>query len=232
MRVSVLSLFLAIGSCYSQCPNVPINPPGQPIRVEATAGIWYEYHFRNGPDPATDESGQNVVMNVTVRDALPGGRQPSYVVTRYYMFLSDSDPKKAECASINQLGNWTADGVRQTLSDFGDGTIENVTYINLFTDYNLLQILYRCQTKNADGKRCDLPYMWINTRVPPPQLKDYQKQYIEAASNYYLGQVCRKFSDTSATPYDVTLTNNCNVDQGKPAPSANFAVELKKFGIK
>ncbi|XP_055344934.1 uncharacterized protein LOC129592831 [Paramacrobiotus metropolitanus] len=211
--------------CNGQCPLVPLNPRGQPVSVPDTMGLWYEYRFRNGP-AATDQSGTNVRINQTILAMFP--TQPaSYVVTRWYNFLVQDNPTDpVTCDAIVQQGNWTSDGRRQVLSAGAGAPITNVTYINLFTDYNLLQILYRCETPNPDGQHCDQPFMWINTRIQPPLLSDCQKAYIQNMVNFYLADICRGFNDTSATEWNMALTLPCNVAQGTPPLPADFAATL------
>ncbi|XP_055355192.1 uncharacterized protein LOC129600674 [Paramacrobiotus metropolitanus] len=118
-------------------------------------------------------------------------------------------------------GNYSSDGRRTVLVQFdGDTTLNNFTYTNLFTDYKLVQILFRCGVFNPDGKNCNEPYFWIHTRIPGPLLTTTQKQYIENAVNYYMPRAnCGKFkfADIAPTKWDLTKTGPpCNSSANQP----------------
>ncbi|XP_055355171.1 uncharacterized protein LOC129600655 [Paramacrobiotus metropolitanus] len=228
-----------IGTVAGQCPTVPINFPAKPLDTQRAVGLWYEYHHQdNYPytpyNAANDPTDYNLSLNATIIGAFPSpsGGPISYYSTWLYSSL---DATTSACNGMWQQGNFTSDGRRQVMFQFattpGMDAITNVTYVNLFTDYNLVQVLYRCNKPNADGKKCDEPYTWVHTRVKPPLLTTFQKQYIEAVANYYITPIAcgqYKFADMMPSKWDLTKTTPCNAALDQPPMSAAFKALFPK----
>ncbi|XP_055355170.1 uncharacterized protein LOC129600654 [Paramacrobiotus metropolitanus] len=238
-------LFLGIQTVVGQCPagtKVPIVVAGQPlVDLERAVGLWHEYYHLDG-GTAADASAYNLVMNSTVLGAYPQpGPTKSYFTSWNYNGYWPQDfpaTTNLKCSIISQYGNLTSDGKRKVIANFGQDPNEllSYTYTNLFTDYKLFQVLYRCNTPNADGKNCDDVMAWVHTKVPPPQLTTTQKSYIEKASDWYLAQICKKFSDLIPSRWDMSLPVGlnpaCNMALGTgPALPAKLAAAIPIKGF-
>ncbi|XP_055331122.1 uncharacterized protein LOC129583370 [Paramacrobiotus metropolitanus] len=225
--VAAFSLLSAVSS-QLYCPDIPLNPPGFTIDPTKVAGIWYEYTYRNGP-VGNDPPATNVFMNVTIlgpRPNTPTGT--SYYITWIYNFFAhvptQSDP--LQCIVFPQQGNLSSDGTRQVVVQIGGPTAPLATfkYTTLYTDYTLVQLWYFCASPNADGQRCDQPFLFTYTRIKPPMLTADQKTYIENLANTYFAKICRGFKDMSMTTWDLTTTfPTCNTGASNTPPlSAAF----------
>lgn len=107
-----------------------------------------------------------------------------------------------------------------------------LTFTTLFTDYNLVQILYHCNTENTDGVHCDEPHLWIYSRIKPPLLSKVQKSYIKNVADYYLSTVCRTAKDLDLAQWDLEIDDPpCNVAAGTPPLPAGFAAVLREHGV-
>ncbi|XP_055346198.1 uncharacterized protein LOC129593765 [Paramacrobiotus metropolitanus] len=216
---------MAIIGASSQvyCPDIPANPPGQPFDPLKVAGIWYEYTYRNGPI-GNDPAATNVMMNVTILGPSPNPPAGSsyYVTWIYNFFFHIPTPKDPlMCLAFPQQGNISTDGTRHVLVQRGgaNATLMNFTYISLFTDYNLVQLWYQCNSTNPDGIRCDQPFLWTYTRIKPPLLTADQKTYIENLANQYFPKVCRSFKDMDMTTWDLyTQFPTCNTGANNVPP--------------
>ncbi|XP_055355176.1 uncharacterized protein LOC129600658 [Paramacrobiotus metropolitanus] len=242
--VVLLGFAAVVGVVYGQC-TVSIKVKGQPVEVNKALGVWHEYrHLDFGPivpyDASKDPSSYNLLMNGTALGINPepgkDAGSTSYAVSWMYNGLQPgaaaTDP--LTCVAIWQSGNFNSDGRRVVKVQFDTNppynTIEDFTYTNLFTDYNLVQVLFRCNTPNANGVTCDEPYAWVLTRIKPPLLTTAQKQYIEAIANYYIPPVvCNKFkfADMWPTKWDLSKTGPpCNVADNQPPMSSQFRALL------
>lgn len=107
-----------------------------------------------------------------------------------------------------------------------------MTYTTLFTDYNVVQLLYRCHVPNSDDLQCKEPHFWINTRVKPPLLTAVQKSYIDKMANYYLAEVCRSTADMSSTPWDLSIDRPaCSANAGTTEIPKIFAAAAAAQGV-
>lgn len=102
----------------------------------------------------------------------------------------------------------------------------------LFTDYNLVQILYRCNTENADGVHCDEPHFWVYSRIKPPMLTQIQKNYIKSVADYYLAPMCRTSKDLDPTTWNLAVVDPpCNAGAGYPPWPTDWAAILRAHGV-
>ncbi|XP_055355183.1 uncharacterized protein LOC129600665 [Paramacrobiotus metropolitanus] len=238
--ICVILISGVVSIVSAQC-TVPVRVTGQRVDVTKALGVWHEYRHYDftptGPyDITQDPTSYNLLMNATNIGGNPApvgnGGDRTYAVTWMYNGqqpgAAASDP--LSCVAIWQVGNYSTDGRRVVKVQFDsvppDNGILDFVYTNLYTDYNLVQVLYRCNTPNANGVTCDDPYAWVLTRVKPPQLTTAQKQYIEAVANYYIPPVvCNKFkfADMAPTKWDLSKTGPpCNVADNQPPMSTQF----------
>ncbi|XP_055355174.1 uncharacterized protein LOC129600656 isoform X2 [Paramacrobiotus metropolitanus] len=194
---------------------------------------------------STDPSSYNLIQNATILFPLPstsssgcgGGAPTSYAITWMYNGYmpgnSPSDP--LTCIAIWQQGNLSSDGRRHVVAQFDTAPpfnflYTNYTYTNLFTDYTLMQVLYRCDIPNPDGVNCDQPFVWVHTRIKPPLLTAAQRQYIQATADPLIAPIaCGKFkmADISPSKWDLSKTSPpCNVADNQPPMSSEFRATL------
>jgi hypothetical protein len=191
--------------------GVPIDPPGQPV-VDAAAevGVWYEYMFYT---PGLDEA--NCVTNYTYLGRINDPRGPglSYLynhTTTFYLLPG------LNCMGVNGLSNFTTSGKRYA-TFFFPPVLEQMFHLPHPLQLNFTvfhadanwEFFYYCGQPNFATGLCDIPNLFVKTRLYPTKLDQYLKDSIAQTVSQILKPWCMSLKDLSLFRESLTVPLQC-----------------------
>ncbi|XP_055343929.1 uncharacterized protein LOC129592014 [Paramacrobiotus metropolitanus] len=195
-----------VGAAISQNCRMPLYPSGVSIDPLRIAGVWYEYMFY-----APGTSDYNCINIYTPLNATTNSVTGVTIAFNWTITFSIKPPGSSyQCIGMCIVANVTTDGTESVAawlpqSIGGTGTRTNLNYSILYTDYNLIEIAYRCANPVTTSLYCDSPLFWINLRSKPSALDKSTKDYVASTVNNVLTRYCFTTANMTYTNWDDTV---------------------------
>jgi len=220
-KVCLCFALVHVASASKRHCGIPINPPGQAIvNTISERGVWYEYYFYT---PGLDEA--NCITNYTyfgqVRDPRGHGLSSLYNQTTTFYLLPSLG-----CFGVYGLLNFTTNGKRYSTFYLPLQTApQQVTFTVFYADKDW-EFFYYCGQENATTGLCDVPNLFVKTRLFPTQLSWYLQINIKAKINQILKPWCMSLADMNLYRENYTVPFQCLT-----TPPVDFT-NLVKNGLK
>jgi len=209
LLISLVAVSESADSSYITPPpgtpcGIPIDPPGQAVvDTISEVGVWYEYYFFT---PGLDEA--NCVTNYTYfgQDEDPRGPGQSSLynqTTTFYLIPG------LGCFGVYGLLNFTTNGKRYSTFYLPLQPEPQPVVFTVFHADRDWEFFYYCGQENATTGICDVPNLFVKTRLFPTDLSEYLQTSIKAKINEILKPWCMSLADLNLYRLNSTVPPQC-----------------------